>query len=85
MALQKIGEILPLSKTPININRIMTETSTLTQFLLDPNSLNLDNEVRLHVDDPISREIFQISRDLCYAAHSERIKILKKLEEEKTN
>ena len=63
----------------------MTETSTLTQFLQDPNSLTLDNKVRLHVDDPISREIFKIARDLCYAANCERIKKLKKLEEEKTD
>ena len=45
-------------------------------------SLNLNNGYRIHIDDPIVPDIFQTSRDLCHALHSERLKFLKKIESE---
>ena len=79
--LSKIVALLPLSKTNININKLLSDKSILTQFILDPNSLNLANDVRLHVDDPLSSDIMSLSRDLCYSIHIERLNILKKLTE----
>ena len=80
--LSKIVALLPLSKTSININKLLNDMSILTQFILDPNSLNLANDVRLHVDDPLSSDIMSLSRDLCYSIHIERLNILKKLTED---
>ena len=80
--LSKIIDLLPLSKTNIDINKLVSNKSTITQFLLDPTSLNLENDVRVHIDDPLSREIMTLSRELCYAIHTERLKILKKMKED---
>ena len=80
--LSKIIDLLPLSKTNIDINKLVSNQSMMTQFLLDPTSLNLENDVRIHIDDPLSREIMNLSRELCYAIHSERLKILKKIKED---
>ena len=81
-SLSKIIGLLPLSKTNININKLLTDTATLTQLVLDPTSLNLPNDVRIHPDDPIASEIRTLSRDLCYSVHTERIRILKKKNED---
>ena len=80
--LSKIIDLLPLSKTNINANKLLNSHSIMTQFLLDPTSLNLENDVRIHIDDPLSRDIMTLSRDLCYAIHTERLKILKKINED---
>ena len=39
----------------------------LTQFILDPTSFNLPNDVRLPINCPNLEEIFRVSRDWCYA------------------
>ena len=80
--LTKIINLLPLSKTDINVNKLLSDKSTITQFLLDPTSLNLENDVRIHIDDPLSRDIMTLARDLCYSIHTERLKILKKMNED---
>ena len=43
---------------------ILTNPETLTQFILDPTSFNLEH--RVHRDDPITKYLFKISRDLCF-------------------
>ena len=78
--LDRLKNILPNSKSCIDPNRIFGDTSILTQFLLDPNSLNLPDQTRIHIDDPISSEIFSLARDLCFSIHTERLKKLKELE-----
>ena len=47
-----------LFKPLINIEKIFSDHETLTQFLLEPNSLNLSNDTRIHINDPISTDIF---------------------------
>ena len=53
--------------------------TTLTQFTLNCTSLNLPSDCRFNVNDPNVSKIFAISRDLCYAIHSDRIKKLNQL------
>ena len=47
----------------------------LTQFILDCTSLNLPN--RISPEDPISKDIFKLSRDICFFICSQRSKMLK--------
>ena len=54
---------------------------TLTQFILDPTSFNL--EKRVHISDPMAQDLFKISRDMCNHIHMERMKLLKDLSKKK--
>ena len=65
---------------PIDILSILEDKKILCQFLLDCTSLNLDNNIRVNVDDPAAREIFRQSRKLVAAIHAERMRRLKDLE-----
>ena len=47
----------------------------LTQFILDPASMNLIN--RIHINDPILPVIYKLCRHYCYAADKERIAAIK--------
>ena len=46
--------------------------STLTQFILDPTSLNLDNQFRFSPQHPQLHKLYSISRDWCFAVTSSR-------------
>jgi hypothetical protein len=50
---------------------------TLTQFILDPTSINL--KIRVNIKDPITQDLFKLSRDMCNYVHSERMKQLNEL------
>ena len=52
---------------------------TLTQFILDCGSPNLNNNIRLSYDHPITPEIFRISRDWCFSINNARTRLLKSL------
>lgn len=80
--LDTLRNILPNSKSCIDPEKIFGDKSILTQFLLDPNSMNLPNDTRIHIDDPISSEIFSLARDLCFNIHTERLKKMKEIETE---
>ena len=67
-----LKDILPTANISVNIEKIFSDHETLTQFLLDPNSLNLSNDTRVHINDPISTDIFSLARDLCHSIHLER-------------
>ena len=58
----------------IEFQSFAMENSALCQFILDPSSLNLHR--RVNVADKALPNLFKISRDLCYAVSSERIRIL---------
>ena len=49
---------------------------TLTQFILDPTSLNLSNKCRISPSHPRLHELFNLSRDWCHAITSNRKKHL---------
>ena len=53
------------------------DAGTMTQFILDCTSLNLPNSMRFNINDPNTVKIFNITRDLCFAAHSSRVRGLK--------
>ena len=66
-----------------DIDDILSEDNpeVLTQFLLDPTSINLSK--RVSTSDPIVQELYRISRDLCNHIHSERMKQLEELAKRK--
>ena len=51
--------------------------SILTQFILDCTSINLPDSVRIPMHNPDITDIYRIARDWCFAAHSERVRLLK--------
>ena len=55
---------------------------TLTQFLLDCSSFNLEPQYRISITNDRLLDMFRISRDICYAAHSSRMTKLKLLKAE---
>ena len=66
------------TKSRVEFEDIRKNETSLTQFILDPSSFNL--EKRVHVDDPALSTLFRISRDYCYAVNSMRMKKLSKKE-----
>ena len=56
---------------------------TLAQFILDCTSFNLPDQYRLRMTSNNIVQVFCISRDLCYAAHTSRMKKLRDLAKNK--
>ena len=64
-------------------NKILEHTTsdeTITQFVLDPTSMNLANGNRISILHPRLPEVLKISRDWCFSANSRRTTLLKKLD-----
>ena len=80
--LQEMAEVC--SNSTFVIEDIFSEANPeyLTQFILDPTSINLRK--RVHISDPIVPELYRISRDLCNHIHSERMKQLSDLVKRRT-
>ena len=80
--LQEMAKVC--SKSTFDIEDIFSEDNPeyLTQFLLDPTSINLRK--RVNISDPIVPDLYSISRDLCNHIHSERMKQLGELAKRKT-
>ena len=51
----------------------------LAQFILDCTSFNLDNQLRISTNNIGISNIFRITRDMCFAMHTRRMQILKRL------
>ena len=51
----------------------------LTQFILDPTSLNLPLNIRVSPDHPALVRVLQVCRRLCYSLHKDRTRKLKQL------
>ena len=49
----------------------------LSQFILDCTSFNLPDSIRIPVHNPDISKIYRISRDWCFAIHSERCRLLR--------
>ena len=62
-------------QTESNINLQSFNSIELTQFVLDPTSLNLKQ--RINMTDPKLSEFFKISRDFCYIIDKIRSRSLK--------
>jgi hypothetical protein len=54
-----------------------TTNTLLTQFILDPTSMNLPNSHRISFQHPRLHDLYRLSRDWCYAVYSCRAKLLK--------
>ena len=53
------------------------QNRVLTQFLLDPTSLNLSNTYRISLQHPRLREFFRLARDWCFTVNNNRVQQLK--------
>ena len=80
--LSEISQLCLLAKIEFDFTKFLSDPEVLTQFLLDPTSFNLTE--RVHVSDPIVTHMFKLSRDICWAIHSKRMKTLKLLNENQT-
>ena len=60
------------TKSKLNFLDICENDNTLTQFILDPSSLNLKN--RVHMSDEALHTLFKISRDYCFTINSRRMR-----------
>ena len=80
--LKEMAELCLLAKSKINFENILSDPEVLAQFLLDPASFNLGT--RVHISDPILQNMFKISRYICWAIHSRRMKALKILSSRQT-
>ena len=78
--LEQIEHLLNLSN--LDFTEIFEDKEYLTQFILDPTSMNLP--YRLNQNNSILTDLVKLTRDLCFAIHSSRAKILKE-KTEKTN
>ena len=79
--LAELFTIIATAKSNVNCDRLRENSSTLTQFILDCSSNNLDNDTRISQSDPVMMEIYITARHLINAIHCERtrkIKLLKK-------
>ena len=61
-----------LTKSQLRFEDILKNDQELTQFILDPASLNLQK--RVHMSDPAIDELFRISRDYCYTINTIRMR-----------
>ena len=78
--LKEIAEVCLSSRSQLNFQSILDNPDTLTQFILDPTSFNLQN--RVHISDPIVQTLFKLSRDLCFSINKTRMKSLQTLKEQ---
>ena len=76
--LSEFRNLCRLTKNQINFENILKNEETLTQFILDPTSLNLSE--RLSSKDPLVKDFFKLSRDFCYKIDKNRLGLLKQLE-----
>ena len=70
------------SESGVNFGDIIGDSDELTQFILNPTSLNLHR--RINVNDPMLNLFFQTSRDICFSINERRLKLLKKRQQEQT-
>ena len=76
--LSEFENLCKLTKNQINFENILKNEETLSQFILDPTSLNLSE--RLSLKDPLVKDFFKLSRDFCYKIDKTRLGLLKQLE-----
>ena len=71
----EFDEVLAESKNKVKIKDFQHSDEILTQFILDPTSLNLPQ--RIHLNDPIVERLFKLSRDICFSINKKRVRLLK--------
>ena len=73
-----ITKFITVIKNEIIFEEISSNTELLSQFILDPLSLNL--KTRVHTSDPLVPEFYKLSRIYCYIMDKTRLRLLKDLE-----
>jgi hypothetical protein len=76
--LEDFSKLCTLTKNKLKFEDFLENEHTLTQFILDPISLNLP--IRLSVQDPLVPEFYKLSRDFCHVLDKTRIGLLRELE-----
>ena len=61
------------------LNQQQTPNRILTQFIIDPASINLPSSYRISYQHPQLQDLYSLSRDWCFAIYSCRARLLKAL------
>ena len=70
-----------MTKNKIEFKNIISNEKVLTQFILDPASLNLSTRVSL--SDPLISKFYKFAREFCFLIDKTRIDLLNKLKDDK--
>ena len=81
--LEELIAVTAMAKSEINCSTLTSNTRTLTQYILDCTSNNLENDVRVSSSDPLLSDIYVTARHMTSAIHYERLKKLKELSKNK--
>ena len=81
--IQEFRNLCSVTKNCINFDEILNNKLNLTQFILDPSSINLP--VRVSLSDPVISAFYRLSRQYCYKLHKTRIGLLKKLADKQSS
>ena len=79
---EKLHDLLTISsmaKSGVNCAALKNDNNALTQYIIDCTSLNLENDVRVSINDPMMTEIYVTARHMVNAIHHSRTKQLKTL------
>ena len=79
---EKLGDLMTISsmaKSGVNCAALKNNTNALTQYIIDCTSLNLENDFRISLNDPMMTEIYLAARHMVNAIHHSRTKQLKAL------
>ena len=79
--LLELESTLELTKTKIDFQNIIKNPMIFEQFVLDSTSMNLDNYMRIHIEDPALMNVTKTCRDMCHAIGTERNRRLKLLKD----
>ena len=79
--LEQLEQLCTMTKTKIEFKDIISNEKDLTQFILDPASLNLSTRVSL--SDPLISTFYKFAREFCFLIDKTRIDLLNKLKDDK--
>ena len=75
----EFDQVLEKSANNLKITSFLESEDKLSQFVLDPTSMNLPN--RVHTSDSIVPQMYKLSRDYCYAINKRRNQLLKDMKD----
>ena len=78
--LAEFSQLCTMTQNSINFGAIKEDEKQLCQFVLDPTSLSLPNQVSLN--DPLVTQFYRLSREYCFLIDKTRIRLLKEKEKE---
>ena len=70
---------------PSNNLLIRIDHSHLTQFILDPTSLNLPMNIRIPTNHPTISQVMRTCSQVCFSIHKDRVAKLKKIKSDDFN